>query len=175
MSPHSPTIDSFELARTGRQIDGWIEVASLPRLPTLLADPGGALHYRVTGIPGGEGEPGAELRLNGLLRLTCQRCNELLEFDLDRTVRFRFMGSEEALNALPIDDDEVDAVVGSRTMNVRDWIEDEAMLSLPLVPRHDECSAATNLHPEIDQVKVANPFSALAALRSTADDDKSRS
>ena len=173
MSLHSQTIDSFELARASRQIDGCVNVADLLRLSSLLADSSGALHYRVTGVADVEGQPGAQLQLTGLLRLTCQRCNEPLEFQLDRAVLFRFMASEEALNAMPIQEEEIDAVVGSRTMNVRDWIEDEAMLSLPLVARHDECLAASST-PDFDPVEVANPFAALSAMRDALNGDKSK-
>ena len=77
----------------------------------------------------------------GRLQLICQRCNAPLDFELDRTTRFRFVATEEELNALPIEDDEIEVIVGSRSMSVHDWVEDEAILSLPLVPRHGECSA----------------------------------
>ena len=126
---HPLTIDSFELARSGRQITGELAIATLPRLVELLSAPDRILHYRISGLINDDGSPGARLHLTGTLQLVCQRCNEPLDFELDRAVEFRFVGSEEELNALPIDDDEVDAVVGSRTMNVHDWIEDEAMLS----------------------------------------------
>ncbi len=83
--------------------------------------------------------------LKGRLQLICQRCNAPLDFDLDRTTRFRFVANEEELNALPIEDDEIETIVGSGSMSVHDWIEDEAILSLPLVPRHDECFGAVEI------------------------------
>ena len=50
------------------------------------------------------------------------------------------MASEEELNALPLDDDdEAEAIVGGRSTDIAAWLEDEAILSLPLVPRHDDC------------------------------------
>ena len=66
-----------------------------------------------------------------------------------RTTRFRFVATEEELNALPIEDDEIEMIVGSRSMSVYDWIEDEAILSLPLVPRHDECSAPSKTEGDV--------------------------
>ncbi|MBC8120004.1 MAG: DUF177 domain-containing protein [Burkholderiaceae bacterium] len=174
----SLTIDSFELARSGRQIAGEIAIATLPRLVDLLAAPDGALHYQINGVINDDGSPGAKLQLTGTLRLICQRCNTPLDFELDRAVGFRFVGSEEELNALPIDDDEIDAVVGSRAMSVADWVEDEAMLSLPLVPRHVGCLMPSGSSHTTDAVATPNPFAALSALRSgsgarngTANDD----
>jgi len=167
MSQRLPFFDSFELARSGRQISGEIPLANLPRLSEFLSSAVGTLRYQVSGLVLDDGAAGADLHLTANLPLVCQRCSGSLDFGLDRTVRFRFVSSEEALNALPIDDDEVDAVVGSRTMNVHDWIEDEAILSLPLVPRHDQCAAPADAASTSsnDSVGRPNPFAALSALR----------
>jgi uncharacterized protein len=164
---NSPTIDSFELARSGRKMSGDIPVERLARLGEFLSSANGTLHYRINGLILDDGAAGADLELTATLPLVCQRCSESLEFKLDRTVRFRFVSSEEALNALPIDDDEVDAVVGSRTMNLYDWIEDEAILSLPLVPRHDGCEARLTapMNTSNDPVARPNPFAALSSLQ----------
>jgi uncharacterized protein len=163
--PLETQVDSFELARSRRRLEGGIAVARLRRLAESLAATDGVLHYRIDGIVDDSGHPGADLHLKGRLRLVCQRCNALLDFDLDRTTRFRFVASEEELNSLPIEDTEVDAVVGSRTMNILDWIEDEAILSLPLVPRHDECSPPLATGSDSSAAATPNPFAVLAALR----------
>lgn len=168
MSVHSPTIDSFELARSGRQIAGEVAIEDLPRLVDLLAARDGVLKYRIIGVINDDGSPGASLHLTGTLRLVCQRCNAPLDFEFDRSVAFRFVGSEEELNSLPIDDDEIDAVVGSRALSIHDWVEDEAMLSLPLVARHDECSAPLGSSGTADAVQTPNPFAVLSALRGGA-------
>lgn len=161
----SPTVDTFELARSRMQLDGEVEVQRLPRLAESLTSADGALRYRIDGLIDDGGHPGADLHLAGRLQLACQRCNNALEFALDRTTRFRFVAREEELNALPIEDDEVDAVVGSRTLNLYDWIEEEAILSLPLVPRHADCSPPLQPDPEADRA-TRNPFAVLAALKS---------
>ncbi len=59
---------------------------------------------------------------------------------LERDVPFRFVHDEQELNALPIEDDEVEDVVGSPATDLLAWVEDEAILSLPLVPRHEDCA-----------------------------------
>ena len=53
-----------------------------------------------------------------------------MRYPLRRDVHFRFVGSDEELAAIPIVDDEVEVIVGSRSMAVAPWIEDEAILSL---------------------------------------------
>ena len=172
MTVSSQTIDSFELANSGGRLEGEVAVAQLPRLADLVASTPGGLRYQISGLIDNEGFPAADLHLNARLQLICQRCNSPLEFKLDRTTRFRFVANEEELNALPIDDDENEAIVGSRNLNVRDWIEDEAILSLPLVPRHDACSAPLGLESDPRTLAPPNPLAALLELR--VDDDGSK-
>lgn len=167
----SPSIDTFELARSSAHLQGEIEIERLPRLAESLASSDGVLGYRVDGLIDDDGHPGADLHLKGRFQLVCQRCNGPLEFVLDRTTRFRFVASEEELNALPIEDDEVDAVVGSRAFKLYDWIEDETILSLPLVPRHDDCPLPEHRGADADIAAPKNPFAVLAALRNGGSDE----
>ena len=175
MSTPSPTIDSFELARSGRRIKGEVAIARLPRLAEFVTTAQGDLRYEIDGLIDDEGHPAADLHLNGRLRLICQRCNAALEFELNRTTRFRFVATEEELNSLPIEDDEIDAIVGSRNMSIHEWVEDEAILSLPLVPRHDECSAPLKSEDGPSAVAVPNPFAVLLGLRNDDDGTKRHS
>lgn len=163
-----PTVDSFELARLHRRIEGEVAIARLPRLAEFVTSSQGAMRYEIDGLIDDEGHPAADLHLYGRLEMICQRCNAPLDFQLDRTTRFRFVASEEELNSLPIEDDDVDAIVGSRNLGILEWVEDEAILSLPLVPRHDECSAPIKADDDRAPVAVRNPFAVLLALR---DDD----
>jgi uncharacterized protein len=50
---------------------------------------------------------------------------------------------------------------------VRSLIEDEVLLALPIVPRHDHCPVPVPLSSEPDDAGdgASHPFAALAALR----------
>lgn len=174
MSVPSPTIDSFELARSGQRIEGEVAIARLPRLADFVTTPQDDLRYEIQGLIDADGHPVADLHLDGRLKLICQRCNAALDFELNRTTRFRFVATDEELNSLPIEDDEIDAVVGSRTMSIHEWVEDEAILSLPLVPRHDECSVPLKSEDDPSPVAIPNPFAVLLALRNDDDGTKRR-
>ena len=166
-------IDAFELARDGATIEGRLPLETLPRLAAALARPEGELHYRLHGQLDEQGRPGARMNLEGILVLECQRCNKPFGFRLEREAHFRFVDSEEELNALPIEDDEVDVIVGARRMDVSIWIEDEAILSLPLVPRHEWDDAACRPAAELgateeessDSSGREHPFAVLAGLK----------
>jgi len=140
-SARSPVIDVFELARERGTAEGELALAALPRLTLSLARTEGALQFRIRGEVDAQGRPAAEMQLRADLVLQCQRCNEDLQYELRRDARFRFVASEEELAAIPIEDDDVEVIVGSHAMRVAPWVEDEAILSLPLVARHDVCHA----------------------------------
>jgi len=164
-------LDVFELARERRTLEGEVALAELPRLAaSLLKAEGGRLQYRIRGAVDERGRPGAEMSLSACLPLECQRCNRELAYSLKRDAHFRFVASEEELNALPIEEDDIDVIVGSRYLDVAAWIEDEAILSLPIVPRHDDCRPAASVAaaPAVSngEGERPNPFAVLAGLKS---------
>ncbi|MGE5161867.1 MAG: YceD family protein [Betaproteobacteria bacterium] len=159
------TFDAFRLARRQETLRGEATMAQLPRLAPSVVDPAARVAYEIAGRIDAEGHPGAVMKLSARLPLRCERCNEPMQFRLEREVPFRFVGSEQELNALPIEDVEVEEVVGSAGMALLPWIEDEVILSLPLVPRHDGC--ALPLAGDVEPVPQGrpNPFAALARLK----------
>jgi uncharacterized protein len=169
-SEHSMTIDAFELAKKGELIEGDIPLYRMPRLAESLLSTDGSLHYSVQGRTDADG-PGADLGLSARLLLACQRCNAPLDYALERHTRFRFFRNEAELDAIPLDDDEVDAIVGSRSMDLNEWIEDEAILSLPLVPRHEHCRPDRAADAG-DAAETRRPFAVLAGLKRSATDDQ---
>lgn len=168
MAEHpSRTYDALELARHGRVIEGTLLVSEMTRLASSVAQPTGTLSYRIVGRLDDRGRAGALLRLTGDLALACQRCGAPLSFHLEREAAFRFVASEEELNAVPLDDDdEAEAIVGGHSMDLAAWLEEEAILLLPLVPRHDDCQPiAIEAREESVAPTRPNPFAALAQLK----------
>jgi uncharacterized protein len=161
----SPTFDAFRLARRQETLRGEAMIAQLPRLAQSVLDPAARVIYEIAGRIDSEGHPGAVMKLSARLPLRCERCNEPVQFPLERVVMFRFVDDEQELNALPIEDVEVEEVVGSSSMALLPWIEDEAILSLPLVPRHDDCALPSPDEGESLQEGRPNPFAALAELK----------
>lgn len=161
----SPTFDAFRLARRQETLRGEATMARFPRLAQSVLDPAARVAYEIVGRVDAEGHPGAIMKLSARLPLRCERCNEPMQFRLDREVAFRFVGDEQELNALPIEDVEIEEVVGSPSMALLPWIEDEVILSLPLVPRHDDCALPLAGEDEPAQERRPNPFAALARLK----------
>ena len=159
------TFDAFRLARRQETLRGEATLGELPRLAQSVLDPAARVIYEVAGRVDAEGHPGAVMKLSARLPLRCERCNAPMQFPLEREVVFRFVGDEQELNALPIEDVEVEEVVGSQSMALLPWIEDEVILSLPLVPRHDDCALPLASASDAPPERRPNPFAALARLK----------
>jgi uncharacterized protein len=119
--------------------------------------------------PGGADEVWLHLSVQARLPLTCQRCMGPLDTEVTSERWFRFAADEAAAAAL---DDEVDedVLVSAPDFDLHELIEDELLMSLPLVPRHDICPVPVKLaveDPEFEAELDAkpNPFAALAKLR----------
>ena len=50
-------------------------------------------------------------------------------------------------------------------LDLQSLVEDELLLALPLVPRHEVCPEPLPLEPEPAAPAAAHPFAALAALK----------
>ena len=121
---------------------------------------------------GGENQVWLHLQADADVVLQCQRC--LLP--LDEAVRvdrhFRFVADEDTAAAM--DDEMEDEVLAlPKSLNLRDLVEDEMLLALPLVPRHDVCPETVPLQfGDLEEVEEkSNPFASLALLRKDKDGD----
>ncbi len=105
---------------------------------------------------------GAQTRI----QLVCQRCLQPVDARLQSQRSFQFAPDEAT--AAEIDaESEDDVLVLTRALNLKELVEDELILALPLVPRHDECPNPLVAPAVIDEPtdERPNPFAALAALK----------
>lgn len=117
--------------------------------------------------PAGEPELWLHLLAKTSVMLQCQRCLQAMEQPLVADRKFRFVRTEEEAERLD-EMSEEDVLVLSPKLDGLELLEDELILALPLVPRHEP--ACPNPLPlpvdELDLEEPApNPFAALAALR----------
>ncbi len=116
------------------------------------------------------GQPQAWLHLNVSLSLplTCQRCLETVDVPLKIGRAFRFVATE-AQAELEDDASQEDVLVLSHDFDLAALIEDEVLMDLPVVPRHESCPVPVKLTAEDADFSAApsrpNPFSVLAGLK----------
>lgn len=97
--------------------------------------------------------------------LECQRCLKPVKAVLDADRSFMFVHGEEAAAALDADSED-DVLAITRALDARELIEDELLLALPIVPRHDVCPDPLKVvEDDLPESDVPHPFAALAALK----------
>jgi uncharacterized protein len=87
---------------------------------------------------------------------------------LDVRPCLRFVQGEALAEQLD-EDSEDDVLALGPPLDLHELIEDELILALPLVPRHDQCPQPLPMHHDGVQTPAdetpTHPFAALAALR----------
>lgn len=167
-------LDVASFAAAGGELSGEWPLDALDRLAGSVLGPeppGAAIHWQAEGqqrpVTGGEPEIWLHLTAQACVNMRCQRCLApmAVPLDLDHWVRFvRDPARAEALDA----ELEEDVLELERQMDLRELVEDELLLALPLVPRHDECPQPLPMGSEPADVPAPerpHPFAALEKLK----------
>jgi len=98
--------------------------------------------------------------------LVCQRCLGPVETPLNVQRSFHFVANEDLAAQLDADSED-DVLALTRSLNLCELVEDELLLALPLVPRHEVCPDPLPLPHGDDkgEESAPNPFAVLAALK----------
>jgi uncharacterized protein len=144
-TPASSTLDSLRFARSGETLAGEYPVSALPRLLDMLASDEGMVRYRLSGFLS-EGRPALRLYVDAELRMICQRCLEAYTQPVHVENVMPVARDERELTAWERDDPLIDAQVADPRLDVRNLVEDEILLSLPIMPRHadGECGSGVD-------------------------------
>ncbi|MDR2032067.1 MAG: YceD family protein [Azoarcus sp.] len=160
--------DVFRFAAERRALAGEIAVSLFERLADQLVDSEGAVRWRLAGSFDAEGRPRLYLEASGRLTLRCQRCLGRLAWELTVAAALLPVRAGQALPEDELENDEVDVVEvdGDGEVDVLSLIEDEILLALPIVPRHEDCAAPRPTETDGDGAsRGESPFAALAGLR----------
>ena len=151
-------IDPFAFCKNGERLGGHTPVSGLERLAAVCASQAGELSWEVSGFLDDRQKPRLLIHVSGDMPMVCQRCLEVLVCKLDSETVVEADEKEESFE----DGEAVEVIVTDGKVDVRDLVEDEALLALPLSPRHEAC-------PDTSagkwQEKRESPFSALKALK----------
>ena len=154
-------------ADIGFHWQGEIAIDELPRLSEQTVD-GGSLQALVD-LAKQDGVLWLSYQVTGAVSVGCQRCLESLSIDLSGEYRLALLNDESEIGL--IDGAEyvlIDELGESarRLLPIKDLLEDELMLALPLSPRHKDCDMLVkSVGDEIEEEVQENPFAALAALK----------
>jgi uncharacterized protein len=158
-------IDAFEFCRLKESREGELALSDLPRLAAELADPAGTLHWSLQGGKDAFGHAQMILAVTGDVQLRCQRCLTAMPFSIASESTLVLAPDEASADGIEelLDDEAIDVIVGSTDLDVLALVEDEALLALPLAPRHAVCPEGAALPQE--KVAKESPFAVLKNLK----------
>jgi uncharacterized protein len=159
-------IDAFEFCRLKERLEGETAVADLKRLAADCVRPATILRWSLVGGANALGYPQLTMSVAGTVQVMCQRCMTPYDYSFDSESVLVLAKSEEQADEIEeaIADDTIDVIVGSKTMNVMELVEDEALLALPLSPRHEVCPDTTALDA-VNERKQPSPFDVLKNIK----------
>jgi uncharacterized protein len=170
-TPADP-VDVGLLSAQGSRFTCHYSVPELSRLVAGLAGRSGQVEAQF-GFHEVQGFPALEGALAAQVEVICQRCLEVFLLPLAAELKLAFVGREEDEAEVPADFEAV--VLQDWRLSLRDLVEDELLLSFPLVPMHPVGSSACRpavkvlseeeavglpVEPVVEEVK-ANPFAGL--------------
>ncbi|MDH5206733.1 MAG: YceD family protein [Hylemonella sp.] len=168
-------LDVKAFAKAGADLSGQ---ESLSKYGRLMEEAGGRgadrpVQWRARGETragaGGLAQLWLHLQVQLSLPLICQRCMQGMDHDMALERSFRFVATEAQAEAED-EEAEEDVLALSPSFNLHELIEDELLMALPLVPRHERCPTEVTLAARDDDFDAAeaakpNPFAVLADLK----------
>ena len=169
----NPLINNIEFAQKQQNIKDSFDVLSFKRLAEILALPNEKLsfpnekvkethvNFELNGDYKRFRQPSLHLHIETKLPITCQRCLELMQVEID--LQFDYLISDSStddLNHNYDQNDDLDWVQTNTEMNFHELIEDELLLAMPISPMHaSECSKTS-----MQSGEKPNPFAVLKNL-----------
>lgn len=178
---HDPRrLDVRAFAAAGDALSGTWPQTEFERLIASLmpaaADAPAGVDWSVEGeqrpVTGGTPQTWLRLTASTSVALQCQRCLQPVAEALAVERWFRFADDEREAERLD-EELEDDVLVASRAFDLHELVEDELILALPLVPRHEVCPVSLPMSAgdaEAPDEAAPNPFAALAALKRQSPD-----
>lgn len=160
--------DPRKFAQHGTEIDGFVPVASLPRLVESLESEEGNLSVRLHFHVNEERKRVVTGEASGHVSLVCQRCLESVQVPVTSNISLGIVWDEEEAKKLP---ESLDPwITGEGLADFFDMIEEEILLSLPAVAYHETACVDSKLYSSgepVVEVKKPNPFQVLEQLKSS--------
>lgn len=171
---HPPHLDVKHAAQDNLHLEGVDVLSNYHRLMQESKGLGGenALNWialvELRPDPSGQPAPWLRLTFAATLPQVCQRCMGPVAVPVQVAREFRFVESE-VLAEQQDDDCEEDLLVTSRDFDLAALVEDEVLLALPLVPRHEVCPVSVKMTLTDNDFEAPadkpNPFAVLAQLK----------
>jgi uncharacterized protein len=162
-------VNPGRLAENAVSLRGLFSIAKMDRLKTSLQMPEGDVEVQIHFGVDQQGLRYIKGQMHTSLTLQCQRCMEALEHEIIADFAYGMVSNEEKAKKLPSHYDPI--IVEDQDLNLQDVIEEELIISLPIVPLHasEHCKVQLPLvaaDPElIGAAEKENPFKVIESLK----------
>ncbi len=162
-----PWLDSRKLCNAHKQVKGTVSLSQLDGLRSYLASDAGDIEMTLQfqrdemnrAVAVGQVQANA-------IEVTCQRCLEPVQLMLQADINIVMVASDEQAAKIEKNTNhQLETwVVGDGQLNVAQLVDQELVLSLPLVSYHASCSVKTEYGDKVQAEQKTNPFDVLAEL-----------
>lgn len=161
-------IDPLHLADAAVRLAGELPVARLARLKAMLASEDASVRVTARFGMDEQGRRVLELAATADLEMTCQRCMGSVAVPVAVDTTLELVPEEAAADTASPRYEPL--FVGRDRMSLTEIVEDELLLQLPMIPRHEAgdsaCLPASGATPGQEQDEMReNPFAILATLK----------
>ena len=163
------SINPARLAYQSVRLEGEIPLKLMRRIAATVGADEGVVQVGLQFDVDAEGYRTVTGKLEATLQLVCQRCLKPYEHSLEAQVSSAFLADERKVEELPGHLEPV--ILEEDWLDLATMVEDELILSIPIVPMHNESECSVQLG-EMEQAEVLeepeerdNPFAILAALK----------
>ncbi len=173
MSDHSlpKTVDPLKYADQNKILEGKIEVLELPRLVEVLAGDAGTVEVSLEFDRDEQRLRILKGQLDTQVEMTCERCLDVVPKTIHTEFTLGIVLTDEDAKQLPGRYEPL--LVDPETLELREVIEEELILSLPMFAYHESCSGEYEQQDdgsaeELDAEPASerkNPFSVLSDLK----------
>jgi uncharacterized protein len=163
-------VDPFRFADNHHHLQGVLSTKKMLRLPASSTDVDPTINVSLKFGVDEERIHFVQGHIETALILQCQRCMELFSFPLECDFAAGFVSSERQADKLPERYDPI--IVKDNELFLTDMVEEELLVSLPIVPMHSrqDCKAVLTTaclsDDLVDEIPVESPFKAIEILRS---------
>jgi len=159
-------IDAFAFCRNGEQQAGTLQLTELARLRAECVSDAGEVEWTLAGGMHASSHPELRLTVKGTMQLMCQRCLTPFVFQIQSESAILLAQDEQLADEIDasLEDDEIEVIEVGKTFDIMTLIEDEALLAIPLSPKHEVCPKEKLSAEKLDafaKVKKESPFAAL--------------
>lgn len=157
----------MRLARAGTHLAGSVPLADLHRLTAAVLEASGDANAEFYFGIDDRGFAVMSGQVRATVHMQCQRCLSAMTVELNSDVRIGLVRKLAEESQLP-DDFEALLVEGDEPLMLNDFIEEELLLALPIVARHEEdgqCVIKEQYQAKEEKVERPNPFAVLASLK----------